>query len=64
MFHLRPLPAQVDGLGLGALELRLRLGDVGFRHDAGPILVLGQAQRACVSRDGLVEQALMFVDHP
>ncbi len=64
MLQLSALPLQVDGLGLGTLELGGGLAHVGFRHDAGAVLVLGQAQRARIGGDRGIEQARLLVEHP
>ncbi|MNO94533.1 hypothetical protein D3C76_861530 [compost metagenome] len=64
VFELGALVLQVDGLRLGALQLGARLGHVGLGDDAGVVLVLGEFQCALVGLHGIVEQALLLVDHP
>ena len=61
MVELRALHAHVDQLRLGAFQLRGRLCHVGFRDDAGIVLIGHERERALVARDGCLEQALLRV---
>ena len=61
MFQLRPLHAEIDSLGLGRLQLCIRLGDVDPTGDTGLIAVPGNLQRALVAGDGLIEQSLLGI---
>ena len=55
MLQLRTLPFQVDGLSLSAFQLGQRLADIGFRHDAGVVLVFREFQRAFIGRHSGIE---------
>jgi hypothetical protein len=61
VLELRALDAHVDGLGLGGLELGLRLHHVGLGRHPAREPVLGQAEELLEGGDGLVEQLLLSV---
>ena len=63
MFALGALPLKVNGLGTGAVQLGARLADIGFRHDAGLVLVFRQLQRTCIGGHGGVEQTHLLIQH-
>ncbi len=61
MLELRALDAHVDRLGLGGLELGLRLDHVGLGRDPARVPVLRQAEELLEGGDRLVEELFLGV---
>ena len=62
MLELSALDAHVDRLGLGGLELRLGLHDVGLGGDSIREPILRQAEKLLEVGDRLVQQLLLGVE--
>ena len=63
MFKLRALHADIDGLRLRGLQLRLRLHNICACGYADIILVFRKLQRTLIFGHRIVEQALLRIGH-